>query len=119
MARGVDWSKQARSDVKKLSKRDTDRVTRALHRLAASGRGNVERLRSFAPPLYRLRVGSWRVSFRYEHLGTAEECLSVERVLHRRDIYRKSGLARQEIPGGKGFNEAGDWERAETCSEQV
>ena len=113
MARSIDWTRQARSDVKKLSKQDADRVTRALHRLAASGRGNVERLKGFAPPLYRLRVGTLRVSIRYEGLGTTEESLSVERVLHRLEAYRKSGLARQGIPGADGFD---DWETEERIS---
>jgi len=61
MALSVDWTRQARSDLRKLSRRDSDRVERAVERLAVSGQGDVERLRSCATPQYRLRVGDWRV----------------------------------------------------------
>ncbi len=107
MGRTIGWSRQARTDLKRLSKKDSERVRRAVLRLAVSEYGDVEHLKGFAAPLYRLRVGDWRVTFRYEDIGTKEGCLSVERI-HRREAYRKSGLARQEIPGGEGFDETGD-----------
>jgi len=53
-------------------------------------------------------VGDWRVRFCYEEVGRNELGISVERVLHRREAYRKSGLARQEIPGGAGFDGSGE-----------
>ena len=116
MARSIDWSRQSQSDLKKLSKRDADRVRRALERLAATERGNVERLKGIDPPEYRLRVGDWRVRFCYEDVGTVELGISVVRVLHRREAYRKSALIRQDIPGDDGFDETADWEMSERSS---
>ena len=110
MARSIDWTRQARSDVKKLSKQDADRVTRALHRLAASGRGNVERLKGFAPPLYRLSVRSWRVAVRYEEIGAQGNCLSVQSVLSRWEKYRGPEGAHHEIPRGECLSESGVWD---------
>lgn len=110
MARSIAWTRQARSDLRKLSKRDSDRVQRAVARLAVSGQGDVERVRGFASPQYRLRVGDWRVRYRYEDVDEDEEGISVTRVLHRREAYRKSALARQDIPDADGFDETADRE---------
>ena len=108
MARSIDWTRQARSDVKKLSKRDAHRVRRAVERLAVSEQGDIERLRGFDPPEYRLRVGDWRVRYCYEEIGMEEEGISVVRVLHRREAYRKSALARQVVPEAGDFDDTQD-----------
>ena len=113
MARSIDWSKQAKSDLKKLPKRDADRVRRSVMRPAATEQGSVERLKGFDPPEYRLRVGDWRVRFCYEAVGAVKSGISVVRVLHRREAYRKSALIRQDIPGADGFDEAGNGDMQE------
>ena len=82
----------------------------AVARLAVSGQGDVERVRGFASPQYRLRVGDWRVRYRYEDIDEDEEGISVTRVLHRREAYRKSALARQDIPDTDSFDETADRE---------
>ena len=111
MARSIEWTRSARTDLRKLSKRDSDRIERAVERLAVSEQGNVERLKGFDPPEYRLRVGVWRVRYCYERAGKdGDEGISVVRVLHRREAYRKSALIRQDIPGADGFDETGDWD---------
>ena len=117
MARSIDWTRQARSDIKRLSKRDASRVRRAVERFAVSGHGDIERLKGFGRPFYRLRVGDWRVRYRYEEVGQEEEGLAVVRVLHRREAYRKSALARQGIPGPDGFDESEDWAMVESISD--
>ena len=91
-----------------LSRRDSDRIERAVERLAVSDQGNIERLKGFNPPEYRLRVGVWQVRYCYEQVDKEEEGISVVRVLHRREAYRKSALIRQDIPGPDGFDETGD-----------
>lgn len=108
MARKIDWTRQARSDIKRLSKQDAGRVRRPVERLAVSGQGDVERLKGSRSPLYRLRVGDWRVRYRYEEVGTEEEGISVTRVLHRREAYRKSALARQDVPDTDYFDQIAD-----------
>ena len=116
MGRTIDWARQARTDLRRLPKREAERVRLPVQRLAVSGHGDVEHLKGFAPPLYRLRVGTWRVTFRYEEAGMEEEGLAIERVLHRREAYRKSGSARQGVPDMEGFDESEDWEMQERSS---
>ena len=82
MARRVDWSRQSRSDLKKLSKQAAHRVQRAVQRFAGAGEGSVERLKGFDSPTHRLRVGDWRVRSCYEEVGTDELGISVDRALH-------------------------------------
>ena len=113
MARSIDWTRSARTDLRKLSKRDSDRIERAVERLAVSEQGNVERLKGFDPPEFRLRVGDWRVRSCYEAVGAVKSGISVVRVLHRREAYRKSALIRQDIPGADGFDEAGNGDMQE------
>ena len=108
MAWSVDWTRSARADPKKLSKRKSDRVERSVEPLAVSRQGNFERLRAFDSPEYRLRVGDWRVRLGYEDVGADELAISVVRVLHRREACRKSALIRQDIPGPDGFDETDD-----------
>lgn len=112
MARTIDWTRQARTDLKRLGRQDSDRIRGAVRRLAASGQGDVEHLKGSSQPRFRLRVGSWRVMFR-----TKDGSLSIVRVLHRRDAYRKSGLIRQDIPGADGFDGIVDGEMPASTSE--
>ena len=49
----------------------------------------------------------------YEDVGTKKEGISVVRVLHRREAYRKSALACQGIQGTDGFDESEGWEMQE------
>ena len=103
--RTIDWTRQARSDLRKLSKQDSDRVQRAVERLAVSGLGDIERLKGFDPPEYRLRVGDWRVRYRLKN-----DSMQIVRALHRREAYRKSALVRQDVPSADGFDDQLNWE---------
>lgn len=71
--------------------------------MAVSGLGDIEYLKRFDPPEYRLGVGDWRVRHRLENDSTP-----IVRVLHRREAYRKSALARQAIPDPGDFDEIAD-----------
>ena len=46
----VDWTRRARSDVKKLAGRDADRIRRAIRRFAEDGLGDIERIQGVDPP---------------------------------------------------------------------
>lgn len=109
MARSVDWTRPARTDVKRLSNRDADRVRAVVRRLADFGQGDVKRLRGVSPPMHRLRVGSWRVITELEG-----DVIRIIRVFHRREAYRRSYWARQEVPEQ---GDAGESESTETSGE--
>ena len=90
----VYWTRQANSDLRGLSRRDSDRIKVAVRRLATAHYGDTERLKGIDPPRYRLRVGDWRVM-----LESSPGQIRVLRVLHRREAYRKFARISQEVPG--------------------
>lgn len=64
----------------KLSPQIRDRISKKLEVFAATGQGDVKKLKGQAG--VRLRVGDWRVIF-YEEPGT----ITVVAIGHRREIY--------------------------------
>ena len=60
------------------------RIVEALERLATTGQGDVQRLRGTTDE-WRLRVGDWRVRFRYD---TAADTIEVLHILPRGESYR-------------------------------
>jgi mRNA interferase RelE/StbE len=80
------WPARATADLARIAAggpRQAERIVNAVDRYAASGQGDVRRLRG--EPHYRLRVGDWRVIFALDH---AQQQMIVLRVAHRRDVYR-------------------------------
>ena len=75
---------RAQRDLERLERATATRVVEALERFAETGQGDVRRLRGVSPPEYRLRVGAWRVRFRYLVPGVLE----VLRILPRGEAYR-------------------------------
>ena len=84
MAKRVFWSIEARSDVRAIARDTALHLLKALDRYLKTGAGNIKQLQGFDPPLYRLRVGSWR--FIYRHQGP--DAIEVVRVRNRREAYR-------------------------------
>ena len=85
MSREPEYTGRARRDLKHLDPQTAARVIAAVERLAETGEGDVRKLVNVHPPTYRLRVGDWRVLFRY---ATVPRSISVRRVLPRGDAYR-------------------------------
>lgn len=82
MTREIRWDPRARKDVTGLDRAVAQRVHSAISRLA-EGVGDVRRLTDIEPPLHRLRVGDWRVLFRFDG-----EVIVILRVLPRDKAYR-------------------------------
>jgi len=80
----VEWQQRAVKDLAGLSSEMRKRVLAAVNRLGEE-EGDIRRLEGFKPPLYRLRVGDWRILFTYEESGTAK----IQRVLPRDKAYRR------------------------------
>jgi mRNA-degrading endonuclease RelE of RelBE toxin-antitoxin system len=84
----VSWSVivtgPARRDLRRLDHQTAARVKAALERLAATGTGDVVRLKG-PDPEWRLRVGEWRVRL-VLHYDTQQ--VEVLRVLPRGRAYR-------------------------------
>ena len=56
----------AQRDLRRLDRPVATRILDALARLADTGQGDVTRLQGVSDE-WRLRVGDWRVRFRYDH----------------------------------------------------
>ena len=80
----VIWSERARRDLRRLDPSVTQRVMRAIERLAEAGIGDVRRLHGYESQ-WRLRVGAWRVLFT---MDPASGFLVIVRVLPRGSAYR-------------------------------
>jgi mRNA interferase RelE/StbE len=84
----VSWTvvltASAQRDLRRLDRPVATRILDALTRLADTGQGDVTRLQGIADE-WRLRVGDWRVRFRYDH---PTRTLEVLRILRRGQAYR-------------------------------
>jgi mRNA interferase RelE/StbE len=84
----VNWTvvltASAQRDLRRLDRPVATRVINALTRLADTGQGDVTRLQDVTDE-WRLRVGDWRVRFRYDH---PTRTLEVLRILPRGQAYR-------------------------------
>ena len=83
MSRAIEWQQRAVKDLGRLSPEMRRRVLAAVNRLGEEA-GDVRRLEGFKPPLYRLRIGDWRILFTYEESGATK----IQRVLPRDKAYR-------------------------------
>ena len=84
----VVWQRRALDDLADITRRDrrtAQRISRAVDRYAESGHGDIKKLEGLEGR-FRLRVGDYRVIFRFEedHL-----VIVVLRVRNRREAYRQ------------------------------
>ncbi len=70
-------------DLRRLDRYMEEQVRAAVRRLADTEQGEVMRLTDEDPPQWRLRVGDWRVRFRFERETTT---MLVQRVLPRASL---------------------------------
>src|SRR5271170_7397793 len=86
MANGVDFTDQAKSDIRSISQPIALQILRTIARFLESEEGDVKKIEGVEPPLYRLRTQDHRVMFRdYGYR------IEVTRIRHRKDAYRRTG----------------------------
>ena len=83
-ALALEYSVQAQKDFKALPRVDAARVRAGIRRYVETGAGDVKRLQGQQG--YRLRVGGYRVLFAI--VNGEPLVMLVERVGHRREVYR-------------------------------
>jgi mRNA interferase RelE/StbE len=83
MGKTVDWTEQAKADLRAIDQPTAVRILHSIARYVAAGEGDVKRLQNTAPPELRLRVGDYRV--RFQDAGHGIIVLAVK---HRREAYR-------------------------------
>ncbi len=84
MAKPVTWSTEARADIRAIDRDTALRLLKALDRFLKTDAGNVKQLEGFNPPLFRLRVGDWRLIYRLQ----GDDAIEMVRVRNRREAYR-------------------------------
>jgi mRNA-degrading endonuclease RelE of RelBE toxin-antitoxin system len=83
MARKIEWTDAARTDVRRMDRETAMRILEGLARFLFTEEGDVKLLKDSDPKEYRLRAGDYRI--RFHDLGDALQILSVR---HRREAYR-------------------------------
>jgi mRNA interferase RelE/StbE len=84
VTRTVVLTASAQRDLRRLDRPVATRTLDALARLADTGQGDVTRLQGVSDE-WRLRMGDWRVRFRYD---LTTRTLVVLRILPRGQAYR-------------------------------
>ena len=74
MSRRLEFAARASKDLRGLDRPIAARVAAALARFALDGFGDVKPLQGMTPTEWRLRVGDWRVRFRYEGDAVTGAC---------------------------------------------
>lgn len=82
--RAIRWAAAAEKDLRRLDFALQQRVRQSLYRLADTGHGDVRKLAGIEAE-FRLRVGDWRIRFRFDEDTGA---INVLRVLPRGRAYR-------------------------------
>ena len=84
----IKYSRVAIKFLDKQTKKNVDRIREAIAKLAQSPpEGDIAPLRGYSDDRKRLRVGSWRIIFKYTTEGGIEILLIVE-IGNRGDIYK-------------------------------
>ncbi len=83
MALKIDWSEEARTDVRRLDRPTAMRIFESLLRFAGSGEGDVKQLQGEYAGKLRLRAGDYRIFF-----SQSGEVLRILAVKHRSEAYR-------------------------------
>jgi len=80
----VVWSPEARADLRAVDRDTALRLLKSLDRFLKTGAGNVKQLEGFNPPLFRIRIGAWRLIYRKQ----VDNAIEVVRVRNRKEAYR-------------------------------
>ena len=83
MATKIEWSEEARADVRRLDKPLAMRVFEGLLRYMRTDEGDVRALQGDLAGRFRLRIGDYRVCF-----TRAGDMLQIHWVRHRSVAYR-------------------------------
>jgi mRNA-degrading endonuclease RelE of RelBE toxin-antitoxin system len=83
MALKIEWSEEARADIRRLDKPTAGRIFDAVLRFARSGQGDIKQLHGEYAGRLRLRAGDYRL-----FVSQTGDTLRIHSVLHRKEAYR-------------------------------
>jgi len=81
----IRWKLRADKDLQRLPQRDQRRIVEAVERYSRTSEGDVQKLTGMSPSEYRLRIGDYRVRFRFD---TSARIMTILRVLPRDKAYK-------------------------------
>ena len=82
MKRRIEWRSRALKEAERLDPALRERIADAVERLSED-KASVQRLQGYKPPLFRIRVGDWRILFTID-----ADVAMIQRVLPRDKAYR-------------------------------
>jgi mRNA interferase RelE/StbE len=82
----LQWRSSTKKDLRKLPRQEVLRIVAAAEALAAEPFPNGCEKLTGTEQTYRIRIGDYRLV--YEVIA-AERLLEIQRVRHRKDVYRK------------------------------
>jgi len=83
MALNIEWSEEARADVRRLDKPTARRIFDTLLRFARTGQGNIKQLKGELAGKLHLRCGDYRLI-----AAQSGDTLRILSVRHRKEAYR-------------------------------
>ncbi len=84
----VRYTKDALKFLKKLDKKSADRIIEGINGLLQTPpKGDIKQMKGFTDMRMRLRIGGWRVIYRYDAEGVAEILIVLD-IGNRGDIYK-------------------------------
>jgi mRNA-degrading endonuclease RelE of RelBE toxin-antitoxin system len=83
MVLNIEWSEEARADVRHLDKPAAQRVFDTVLRFARTGQGDIRQLKGSLAGKLRLRSGDYSVI-----VSQSGDTLRIHSVRHRREAYR-------------------------------
>lgn len=83
MALNIEWSEEARADIRRLDKPAARRIFDAVLRLARTGQGDIKQMQGEFATKLRLRVGDYRL-----FVSETGGALRIHSVRHRKEAYR-------------------------------
>ncbi len=83
MSRRIELAASVAKDVRGLPAVDLARIREAIDRLGADPMPASSKALRGEAGWYRVRVGDYRVVYRFD-----AECVTIDRVQHRREVYR-------------------------------
>ncbi len=79
----VSFTQEAKADIRAIEQKQALVIQKAIARLSQTGAGDIKKLEDDRQSRYRLRVGDWRVFFRFE----TNKSIHVVGVENRKDAY--------------------------------
>lgn len=84
----IRYSKIAAKTINNLDKSIKQRIKSGVEGLAEiPPKGDIKKMQGFDPPIFRLRIGKYRIIYEYVYIEEMQEVLLIKDIGSRGDIY--------------------------------